>query len=473
MSLLPLEFENRMKDMLGSEYDDFLRSYDDTKKVGIRVNTLKNSVEEFKEVFPYNLREVKWCDTGFIADGDEKYGRLALHDAGAFYMQEPSAMAVVSAVKSVVDLRGLKVLDLCAAPGGKSTQLAAAMQGEGLLVSNEINRDRALILSSNIERMGVKNAVVLNETPDRIADAFEEYFDVIVVDAPCSGEGMFRKDDTAITEWSLENVSMCAERQKDILDAIVHSLKPGGILAYSTCTFAPLEDEIQIANLLSEYPEFELMDVPVFEYFDKGHAEWLTDEYMSDISDSIKKCARLWPHKIEGEGHFICVLRKSGEPDDNTSDRSSKKKKEKNNNQIDRKSFEIVEKFFQENIKGFSLTREDVIVSSEYVYLLPSGIDRDLKKLKVIRSGLQLGMIKKDRFEPSHSLAMALRKDEAVRCIELGEDEALSFRHGEELRIECDNGWTLICVNGVSLGWGKAVNGQIKNHYPKGLRIKF
>ena len=164
------------------------------------------------------------------------------------------------------------------------------------------------------------------------------------------------------------------------MDAIEHSLKPGGILAYSTCTFAPLEDEIQIANLLSEYPEFELMDVPVFEYFDKGHAEWLTDEYMSDISDSIKKCARLWPHKIEGEGHFICVLRKSGEPDDNTSDRSSKQKKEKNNNQIDRKSFEIVEKFFQENIKGFSLTREDVIVSSEYVYMLPSGIDRELKK---------------------------------------------------------------------------------------------
>ena len=460
-----------MKDMLGSEYDDFLRSYDDTKKVGIRVNTLKNSVEEFKKSFPKNLREVKWCDTGFIADGDEKYGRLALHDAGAFYMQEPSAMAVVSAVKNVIDIRGLKVLDLCAAPGGKSTQLAAAMQGEGLLVSNEINRDRALILSSNIERMGVKNVIVLNETPDRIADAFEEYFDVIVVDAPCSGEGMFRKDDTAIKEWSLENVNMCAERQKDILDAIVHSLKPGGILAYSTCTFAPAEDEIQIANLLRDCPEFELMDVPVFEYFDKGHAEWLDDDYMSDISDSLKKCARLWPHKIEGEGHFICVLKKSGESDD-ISDKSSKKKKEKNN-QIDRKSFEVVLKFFKDNIKDFTLTREETIVSGEYVYMLPRDFDKDLKKLKVIRSGLQLGMIKKDRFEPSHSLAMALKKEEALRSIELNEDEALSFRHGEELRIDCDNGWTLICVDGVSLGWGKAVNGQIKNHYPKGLRIKF
>ena len=340
MISLPIEFENRMKDMLGSEYDELLKSYEDTKKVGIRVNTLKNSVEEFKKSFPYDLREVKWCDTGFIADGDEKYGRLALHDAGAFYMQEPSAMSVVSAVLSVKDIRGLKVLDLCAAPGGKSTQLAAAMQGEGLLISNEINRDRALILSSNIERMGVKNAVVLNETPDRIADVFEEYFDVIVVDAPCSGEGMFRKDDTAITEWSPDNVKMCAERQKDILDAVVTTLKPGGILAYSTCTFAPEEDEIQIANLLEQYPEFELIDVPVFAHFDKGHAEWLDKEYSPEIRGSIKKCARLWPHKIEGEGHFVCVLKKAGEPD--TAFEKSGKKKEKSNNQTDRKSFEII-----------------------------------------------------------------------------------------------------------------------------------
>ena len=471
MISLPIEFENRMKDMLGSEYDELLKSYEDTKKVGIRVNTLKNSVEEFKKSFPYDLREVKWCDTGFIADGDEKYGRLALHDAGAFYMQEPSAMSVVSAVLSVKDIRGLKVLDLCAAPGGKSTQLAAAMQGEGLLISNEINRDRALILSSNIERMGVKNAVVLNETPDRIADAFEEYFDVIVVDAPCSGEGMFRKDDTAITEWSPDNVKMCAERQRDILDAVVTTLNPGGILAYSTCTFAPEEDEIQIANLLEQYPEFELIDVPVFAHFDKGHAEWLNKEYSPEIKESIKKCARLWPHKIEGEGHFVCVLKKTGEPD--KAFEKSGKKKEKFNNQTDRKSFEIINEFFSNNIKDFTLKREDTIISSEYAYLLPAGFDKDLKKLKVIRSGLQLGMIKKDRFEPSHSLAMALKKEEAVRCIELDEDEALKYRHGEEIRKDCDNGWTLVCVDGVSLGWGKAVNGVIKNHYPKGLRIKF
>ena len=471
MISLPIEFENRMKDMLGSEYDELLKSYEDTKKVGIRVNTLKNSVEEFKKSFPYDLREVKWCDTGFIADGDEKYGRLALHDAGAFYMQEPSAMSVVSAVLSVKDIRGLKVLDLCAAPGGKSTQLAAAMQGEGLLISNEINRDRALILSSNIERMGVKNAVVLNETPDRIADAFEEYFDVIVVDAPCSGEGMFRKDDTAITEWSSDNVKMCAERQRDILDAVVTTLNPGGILAYSTCTFAPEEDEIQIANLLEQYPEFELIDVPVFAHFVKGHAEWLDKEYSPEIRESIKKCARLWPHKIEGEGHFVCVLKKIGEPD--TAFEKSGKKKEKSNNQTDRKSFEIINEFFSNNAKDFTLKREDTVILSEYAYLLPAGFDKDLKKLKVIRSGPQLVMIKKDRFEPSHSLAMALRKDEAVRCIELDEDEALKYRHGEEIRKDCDNGWTLVCVNGVSLGWGKAVNGVIKNHYPKGLRIKF
>ena len=208
MIKLPVEFENRMKEMLGKEYSDFADSYTENKKVGIRVNTLKMDVEKFCEAFPAELKNVKWCKTGFEASDNEKYGRYALHDAGAFYMQEPSAMAVVSALESVKDIKGLKVLDLCAAPGGKSTQLAALMQGEGILISNEINKERASIHSSNIERMGVSNCVVLNETPEKIAEKFEEYFDVIVIDAPCSGEGMFRKDETAINEWSPQNVKM-------------------------------------------------------------------------------------------------------------------------------------------------------------------------------------------------------------------------------------------------------------------------
>lgn len=480
MIKLPEEFESRMKEMLGDEYEDFRASYDEKKKTGIRVNTLKESVEDFKRIFPYELSPVKWCDTGFEAVTDEKYGRSALHDAGAFYMQEPSAMAVVASLAGICDLKGKRVLDLCAAPGGKSTQLASYMQGEGILVSNEINRDRANILSSNIERCGVKNAVVLNETPEKIAQNFEEFFDVVVVDAPCSGEGMFRKDETAIKEWSSENVKMCAERQKDILDEAVKTVAEGGYLVYSTCTFAPAEDEEQIIDFLQRYPEFEAVSVHGFKYFDCGHKEWLETPADESI---IKKCARLWPHKIDGEGHFICILKRAGKNSagdftESTSDKSAKKNKssDKNSNKelrVDRKSAETIASFMRGNLKDFEFDRDRTVCFKDSVYLLPEGFNKDLKGLKVIRPGIHLGDIKKDRFEPSHSLAMALSKDMARRAVELDEDEALKFRHGEELKKDCENGWTLVCVGGVSLGWCKAVNGSLKNHYPKGLRIKF
>ena len=480
MIKLPEEFESRMKEMLGDEYEDFRASYDEKKKTGIRVNTLKESVEDFKRIFPYELSTVKWCDTGFEAVTDEKYGRSALHDAGAFYMQEPSAMAVAASLAGICDLKGKRVLDLCAAPGGKSTQLASYMQGQGILVSNEINRDRANILSSNIERCGVKNAVVLNETPEKIAQNFEEFFDVVVVDAPCSGEGMFRKDETAVKEWSEDNVKMCAERQKDILDEAVKTVAENGYLVYSTCTFAPAEDEEQIIDFLKRYPEFEAVPVPGFKYFDIGQREWLETPADESI---IKKCARLWPHKIDGEGHFICILKRAGKNSDgdfteSAPDKSGKKNKSSDKGpnkelRVDRKSAETIASFMRDNLKDFGFDRERTVCFKDSVYLLPEGFNKDLKGLKVIRLGIHLGDIKKERFEPSHSLAMVLSKDNARRAVELDEDEALKFRHGEELKKDCENGWTLVCVGGVSLGWCKAVNGSLKNHYPKGLRIKF
>ena len=451
MIKLPEEFENRMKEMLGDEYEDFRASYDEKKKTGIRVNTLKESVEDFKIRFPYELTPVAWCDTGFEAASDEKYGRSALHDAGAFYMQEPSAMAVAASIAGICDLKGKKVLDLCAAPGGKSTQLASYMGGEGILVSNEINRERANILSSNIERCGVRNAVVLNETPEKIADTFEEYFDVVVVDAPCSGEGMFRKDETAIKEWSLENVKMCAERQKDILDEAVKTVAPGGYLVYSTCTFAPAEDEEQIKNFLENYPEFETAEVPNFKYF-----------------DCTLNGARLWPHKINGEGHFISILKREGERKEK--DPGKKKKRE---DRADKRASMLIEEFIKENLNGFKFDKDNTVCFKDAVYLLPEGFDKNLKGLKVVRPGIHLGDIKKDRFEPSHSLAMVLSPAECKRVAELDEDEALKFRHGEEIRKDLENGWTLVSFMSVSLGWGKAVNGSLKNHYPKGLRIMY
>ena len=451
MIKLPEEFENRMKEMLGDEYEAFRASYDEKKKTGIRVNTLKIPVEDFKKRFPYELTPVAWCDKGFEAASDEKYGRSALHDAGAFYMQEPSAMAVAASIAGICDLKGKKVLDLCAAPGGKSTQLASYMGGEGILVSNEINRERANILSSNIERCGVRNAVVLNETPEKIADAFEEYFDVVVVDAPCSGEGMFRKDETAIKEWSVENVKMCAERQKDILDEAVKTVAPGGYLVYSTCTFAPAEDEEQIKNFLENYPEFETVEVPNFKYF-----------------DCSLNGARLWPHKIDGEGHFISILKREG--DRKEKDPGKKKKRE---DRADKRAAMLIEEFIKENLKDFKFDKDNTVCFKDAVYLLPEGFDKNLKGLKVVRPGIHLGDIRKDRFEPSHSLAMVLSPEECVRVAELDEDEALKFRHGEEIRKDLKNGWTLVSFMSVSLGWGKAVNGSLKNHYPKGLRIMY
>ena len=467
MIKLPEEFENRMKELLGDEYEDFRASYDEKKKTGIRVNTLKISVEDFKIRFPYELSPIAWCDIGFEVSSDEKYGRSALHDAGAFYMQEPSAMAVAASIAGLCDLKGKKVLDLCAAPGGKSTQLATYMCGRGILVSNEINRERASILSSNIERCGVRNAVVLNETPEKIADTFEEFFDVVVVDAPCSGEGMFRKDETAIKEWSVENVKMCAERQKDILAEAVKTVAPGGYLVYSTCTFAPAEDEEQITKFLENYPEFEPAEVPNFKYFDS----------------SLKNCARLWPHKINGEGHFIAILKREGSKETEsadatgTSEKKSKKAAKKYNpnaeQRADRKNSEIIASFIKENTTGFDFDRDRTICFKDSVYLLPEGFDKNLNGLKVVRPGIHLGDIKKDRFEPSHSFAMILSPKECKRVAELDEDEALKFRHGEELKKDCENGWTLVSFMGVSLGWCKAVNGSLKNHYPKGLRIMY
>lgn len=468
MTNLPVEFENRMKEMLGAEYDEFRASYDDKKKTGIRVNTLKIKTEDLIKVFPGELTKVPWCDKGFMAAGDEKFGRSALHDAGAFYMQEPSAMAVASGIAEKVDLKGKRVLDLCAAPGGKSTQLASYMENEGVLVSNEINRDRANILSSNIERCGIRNCVVLNETPDRIADAFEEYFDVVVVDAPCSGEGMFRKDETAVKEWSLENVAMCAKRQEDILREAVKTVAPGGYIVYSTCTFAPSEDEEQIIRFLKNYPEFEVTEVPEFKYFDTGRKEWLSKD-LSDDKESLKKCARLWPHKIDGEGHFMCILKRAGE----RAEEKENGKKKKNDDRADKKACMLIESFIKENLKDPGFDKDRTVCFKDAVYLLPEGFDKNLKGLKVIRPGIYLGDIKKERFEPSHSLAMLLSVNEVKRSVELDEDEALRFRHGEEIKKDCENGWTLVCFKEVSLGWCKAVNGSLKNHYPKGLRIMY
>ncbi|MDE7084550.1 MAG: RsmB/NOP family class I SAM-dependent RNA methyltransferase [Clostridia bacterium] len=275
---LPVAFKERMRAELGERYEPFIDSYDRAPYKAIRINTLKIAPEEFKKISPFKLLSVEWEQNGFYVT-EEKAGKTVHHAAGLYYVQEPSAM---SAAPLLQVGRGERVLDMCSAPGGKGTQLAQNMCGEGIIVLNEVNFGRAKILSQNVERMGVTNAAVISESPATIAQHFTGYFDKVLVDAPCSGEGMFLKENGAVSEWSLENVAACAKRQSLILDSAQSVLKPDGLLVYSTCTFAPEEDEIQIENFLKKYPNFTLL--------------------------SMKK---LYPHECAGEGHFVALLKKT------------------------------------------------------------------------------------------------------------------------------------------------------------------
>lgn len=441
---LPQDFRERMKQQLGSSYEDFIASYEKERTYGLRCNPLKINKNKLVSILTEQqivLEPVPWAKEGFYYSADAQPGKLALHEAGAYYIQEPSAMAVVELLEPKP---GEKILDLCAAPGGKSTQIAGWMQGKGLLASNEIVSSRSKILSRNIERMGITNALVLNETPEHLAERFPVFFDRIVVDAPCSGEGMFRKNAQAIEEWSLQQVAVCAGRQKDILSCAVKMLKPGGILVYSTCTFAPQENEETV--------------------------EWLTTEYAELV---LEKSMHIWPHLQKGEGHFAARFRKKG-PVFKEGSAAAGEKTYRRPAKV-KESYRLLLEFLQEVLaeesacflaKGIPIER--LVLFGEYLYLIPDGIVY-LDGLKVERAGLQLGRCRKDRFEPSHALAMALRPEQVRQTVELSEPER--YLRGETVICGGQNGWTLVTVQGCSIGWGKAVQGVLKNHYPKGLRI--
>ncbi len=454
--MLPQAFTDRMKQMLGDEYPDFIKSYDETKNQALRLNPLKGLNGRFLELSPFHLSPVPWTEEGYYYGETDKPGKHPYHEAGVYYIQEASAMVPVTYLEAQP---GEKILDLCAAPGGKSTQIAAAMKGQGILVCNEIHPVRAKILSENIERMGVTNAVVVSHTPDELAERFTKYFDRILVDAPCSGEGMFRKKEEACAEWSIENVHMCAERQDEILDAAAGMLCDGGRLVYSTCTFSPEENEGSISRFLKRHPEFSIVSVKKYEGMSDGKATW-TKEAASQIEDTI----RLWPHKVRGEGHYAAVLLKEG--NNESVMRSSRYGYEKG----------LPEKEYQEYLSF----RKDFLVKEwqgtfirfgEQLYLLPENTP-SLKGLKVVRPGLHLGTIKKNRFEPSHALALALKEEEVKQSINISADDVLAkaYLSGQTFPVSDRNGWCLIEVDGYSMGWGKAAGGIMKNHYPKGLR---
>ncbi|MDE6276320.1 MAG: RsmF rRNA methyltransferase first C-terminal domain-containing protein [Clostridia bacterium] len=446
MQKLPQEFLSRMEIMLGDEYAEFLQSYGKDKIQGLRINSLKC---DGKAVFDeFDLRPIAWCDSGYYFNGDDRPGKSVLHEGGAFYIQEPSAMAVVESM----DVReGDTVLDLCAAPGGKSSQIACKLQGSGLLISNEIIPSRAKILSQNIERMGVRNCVVLNQSPSDLAKRLKGVFDRILVDAPCSGEGMFRKNPLAVDEWSPANVENCKQRQLDILDSAVEMLKDGGVIVYSTCTFSKQENEEVIDEFLQKYEDFEVAESK-FKFCDGYNLEG------SKYNDELVKTNRIFPHKFEGEGHFFAVLKNSRE--------TVKSKYSLQQSKADLKAVKEYKVWQKENL----IVEFDANLSfGQTLYAMPDGTPR-LDGFKVERVGLQLGQYLKNRFEPSHALAMAIGESEVKRVLPLDKQEAEKYLSGQTLDANGIKGWALATYNGVSLGWCKCDGAYAKNHYPKGLR---
>lgn len=459
---LPIEFENKMKAFLGNEWDDFLYSYDNNRFQALRFNTLKvQSPEErmriLKTLKISSDKKVSWANEAYYFDENERPGKHPYHEMGLYYIQEPSAM---SAAALLAPKPGMRVLDLCAAPGGKSTQLATYLGDSGLLVSNEINTQRSRILSQNIERMGIKNAIVTNEDSFVLASHFPGFFNAIQVDAPCSGEGMFRKLPEAIEQWSMENVAICAARQKEILDNAAVMLKPGGTIVYSTCTFSKEENEDVIEYFLEKHPDF-----------------------------TLEEMERFWPHKVDGEGHFVAKLVRRGSVDTGfKSDRQTKKIKNNKNRKNETKSaltkenMKLLSEFLDETISddmAALIKNSRLVMFGEQLYRLPD-MEVDIKGLKVQRAGLHIGEFKKQRFEPSHSLALALKLSEAKNVVKLTCDnpQTIGFFNGQSVMLsdeqaaECKKGWALVCVDGYPAGWGKVNGTQVKNHYPKGLRNK-
>lgn len=455
---LPEAFEKRMKDMLGEEYDSYLDSYQQERQFGLRVNPLKITGEELKELSGFHLRKIPWTQNGYFYEEEDMPARRPYYAAGMYYLQEPSAMTPASRLHVEP---GERVLDLCAAPGGKATALGAALRGKGVLVANDVSNSRAKALLKNLELFGISNAFVTNEIPGNLADRFEGFFDKVLVDAPCSGEGMFRKDPAVIKTWDEERPEYFAKLQRDILKNAVHMLRPGGQLLYSTCTFAPVENEGSISWLLENFPEMNVLEIESYEGFAPGHPEW------GNGDERLKRCVRIWPHRMKGEGHFLALLKKS-ETASRTVVPIGKSQ------HLDKKTRQVLEVFFADC--KWKPDWERTEVRGEKVYLVPE-LPEKLQGIHFLRNGLYMGDLKKDRFEPSQQLAMTLKGNDyaGVLCLNPEDARVEKYLHGETLLVESGEatiakGWILVCVDGFPLGWGKLVNGVLKNKYASGWR---
>lgn len=448
---LPVEYKERMKFLLGNEYKDYENALNEQPVRGFRVNTEKISLIDFQKLNIFATEKIPYAENGYYLDYD-KIGNHPYHHAGMIYVQEPGAMAPAECIDIEPDW---KILDMCAAPGGKSTQLKNKLGENGILVSNEIISSRCKILTGNIERLGLHNTVTTCMDTKKLAKAFPETFDLIMVDAPCSGEGMFRKEEIAVTEWSTENVEKCAVRQKEILENAVRALKNGGYIIYATCTFSLEENEMVIDEFLEKHPEFEIIPVK--------------DSVRDNTSDGIFfdgcKCEninfsrRFYPHKNKGEGQFMAVLHNK----DTYTPLFTKKPQSKV------KAEKVVTDFLDDVLTEYDVEKV-TMYNGNPVYFTP---DFEIKKGTAFSCGITIGEIRKNYIQPHHQFFMAMGKN-FKRKLELSPDseETKKYLHGEEITANCENGWAVVTVNGCALGGVKIVNGRAKNHYPKGLRIK-
>lgn len=470
---LPLSYKERMENMLGNDFPAYLACLDREPNHGIRVNTAKLSVEEFERITPVPLtKKVPWCDRGWYYQKEDKPAKHPYYFAGLYYLQEPSAMTP-AAILPIEP--GDKVLDLCAAPGGKSTQAGSRLAGEGLLVSNDVSNSRAKALLKNIELFGIGNVLLTNEFSQKLATRFQGFFDKILIDAPCSGEGMFRRDGAVMKAWERNGPDYFYGIQKEIVRDAVTMLKPGGYILYSTCTFSVLEDECVISGLLHEFPQLEVVKVPDSESW--GFVPGFTEHEEIPYPDpSLKNCMRLYPHKMDGEGHFVALIHWKDDGDEGGGHTKPQKYEQAEGISAEKDNLRFLDKNpdfaeFTKLISSDFLKKGLLACQETRIYLRPLGLP-NLTGLRYLRNGLLMGELKKNRFEPSQALAMYLKKDEFANTVSFAADDArvVKYLKGEtvdciEAEVRGGDGWCLICVDGHPLGFAKRSRDTLKNKY--------
>lgn len=445
--ILPNNFEKAMEELLKSEYSSYKLSLEEPYYLGLRCNELKIDVKRFKEIAPFKLEEIPWVNNGFYYSTCEQPAKHPFYHAGLYYIQEPSAMTPASVMPIE---EGDKVLDLCAAPGGKSTQLGAKLGNSGLLVCNDISPSRAKAIVKNIELFGIKNALVVSESPKKLETYFEGFFDKVLVDAPCSGEGMFRKDASMIKNWEATGPTYYEAIQKEILPSAQKMLKPGGYMVYSTCTFSPIENELMMEWFTKSYPQMELVSLKAEHGIEQGR-------------EAAPQSLRLWPHKIKGEGHFVALLHKTDGQAPQTPNPFPL---------VNLKEQQLLEySRFEKDVLNLELSRDQMLLIDENLYLLPKEIP-NIKGLRVLKSGWALGELKKNRFEPSQAFASGLKKDElkSFFSLKVNDPEVIKYLKGDTLDKDVQEGYHMIGVEDFPLGWAKKTGHILKNKYSSGWR---